>query len=131
LGASIAGLPLPQGRGIAVLLSDFLSPGGYEGALQSMRYRKQEVTAIQLICREELEPALEDAVQLVDSETGATLEILANYDALKRYRKTAETFWEGLRRFCSRHSMNYALLHAEDPLENVHLRELLRIGLLT
>ena len=130
LDAATAKLPLPQGRGMAVLLSDFLNPGGYEGALQSLRYRKQEVSALQLLCREELEPALEGAVQLVDSETGAVMEILASYDVLRRYRRTAEDFSEGLRRFCSHHRMGYALLRTEEHLEEVLLRELSRVGLL-
>jgi len=130
LASAVASLPLSQGRGKAVLLSDFLDPGGYESALQSLRYRKQEVSALQLLCREELEPSMEDAVQLVDSETGATMEILASYDMLKRYRRTVKGFLEGLRRFCSRHGISYAMLRAEDPLENVLLRELSRVGLL-
>ena len=130
LAAAVASLPLSQGRGMAILMSDFLNLGGYEGALQSLRYRKQEVSALQLLCREELEPSMEDAVQLVDSETGATMEIMASYDVLRRYRRTVKDFLEGMRRFCSRQSIDYAVLRTEDHLENTILRELFRVGLL-
>ena len=130
LCAAVATLHIPQGRGITVLISDFLSPNGYEGAVKSLRYRKQEVTAIQLLCQQELEPSLEDAVQLVDSETGDMLEVLASYDVLRRYQKTVNSFIDGLKRFCSQNSAGYVLLHSEDDLEKNILRELAQTGLL-
>lgn len=123
-------LPIPQGRGMAVVLSDFLSPDGYESALGSLRYRKQEVSALQIASRQELEPELQDAVQLLDSETGEILEILASYDVLKRYRKAAADYLQELRGFCHQNSMSYAMLPAEGDLEKILLRELARSGLL-
>lgn len=131
LSVGVGRLPIPQSRGMTVVLSDFLSPGGYESALSSLCYRKQEVCALQIISKPELEPELQDAVQLVDSETGEIMEILASYDALKRYRKAVADFLEDLRRFCHQNSMSYVLLPSEADLEKTMLRELAQVGLLT
>lgn len=130
LSYALPRLPIPQGRGMALVLSDFLSPDGYESALASLRYRKQEVSALQITSRRELEPELQDAVQLVDSETGEIMEILASYDVLKRYRKAAAEYLQELRRFCHQQSMSYVLLPTEADLEKTLLRELARTGLL-
>ncbi len=130
LEAAIAALPLPAGKGVTVLLSDFLSPSGYEKALKSLAYRKQEVTALQVLSLGELEPDMEDAVQLVDSETGEIMDVLASYDTLKEYREAAASYCQELKTFCHKGSMEYALLRTEDDVEQTMLRELTRMGLL-
>lgn len=130
LEVSVPRLPIPGGKGVTVLLSDFLNRGGYETALHSLRYRKQEVTALQILSQEELEPSFEDAVQLVDSETGEILEILASYDTLRQYREAVREFWEGLRRFSHQGGMGYALMRTEADVEKTMLRELTQVGLL-
>lgn len=131
LAAAMPRLSMPSGRGVSVVLSDFLSPGGYETALQSLRYRKQEVSCLQILSRQELAPELEDAVELVDSETGERMEVLASYDVLKRYRKSTADFLEELQRYCHQNSMNYAFMPTEADLEKTLLRDLSRVGLLT
>ncbi len=130
LSASVAKLPMPQGRGMSVVLSDFLCPDGYEGALASLRYRKQEVSALQILSKQELEPEFQDAVQLLDSETGQILEVLASYEVLRQYRQTALAFLDGLKKHCHQNSVSYTLLHTEADLENTMLRELSQVGLL-
>lgn len=130
LPGAIKKIPIPAKRGLCVFLSDFLSPTGYETALQSLLYGKQEVTALQILCAQELNPTLEDAVQLVDAETGKNMEIMANYDVLKTYRQTVQTFLGELRRYCHQNGMAYAAFEAEANVEQTMLRDLSRIGLL-
>ena len=131
LSASVPRLPIAKGRGMSILLSDFLSRDGYEVALSSLQYRKQEVTALQILSEQERNPLMEDAVRLVDSETGEALEILAGYDTMRRYRNVVEEFIESLRKYCYQSSMGYALLNTEADFENIMLRELMRAGLLS
>lgn len=130
LSAVMPRLPLAVGRGIAVVLSDFLSPDGYQRALQSLLYRKQEGTALQILTREEVSPSLEDVVRLVDSETGEALELLASYDTLQRYQQTAEGYIRDLRGYCHQNGMGYALVYTEDDFEQRVLRQLVKAGLL-
>ncbi|MEG0639508.1 MAG: DUF58 domain-containing protein [Clostridia bacterium] len=123
-------LPLPQGRGLCVLLSDMLSENGFERALQSLRYRKQEVSVLQLWSREEWEPTLEGESELVDSETGETFPVSASYGRLKRYRETAQAYVTALRDYCRAHAVSHAFLIPETPFEAQLLRELSRAGLI-
>ncbi len=128
--AAIPRLPLSSGRGLTVFLSDFLCESGYESALSSLWYRKQEVMALQVLSERELEPVLEDAVELWDKETGKNLELMASYDVLKAYRRTVEEFLQQLRGFCLQRGMGHLLVQAEKELEKEILRDLARAGIL-
>ena len=129
LSAATRQIPFGAGRGISIVLSDFLSPEGYETALQFLAYRKQETIALQVMSREEHDPSLEDAVLLVDAETGAKLEFLAGYDTLKAYRETVQEFLAELQRFCHQKAMLCAAFPAEADVEGTLMKELARMGL--
>ena len=130
LNTAVRKAAILPGRGVSVLLSDFFSPDGYKLGLQSLQYRKQEVAALQILSRQERSPELEDAVQLLDAETGERMEIMANYDVLKAYHETLEDFLNTLKRFCHQNAMAYTTFQPEEDVERMMLRELSRIGLL-
>jgi hypothetical protein len=56
--------------GVAVVLSDFLDPAGYETGLNALIGRGFQVNAIQILAPEELNPGTYGDLRLVDSETG-------------------------------------------------------------
>lgn len=130
LNEVLSRLPLPSGRGLAVLISDMLLEDGYERALQALIYRKQETSVLQLWSREEWEPSLEETVELVDSETAEKLVVNATYELLRRYRETARAYVEELRAYCRSHAVSHALVIPEKPFEEQMLRELSRAGLI-
>ncbi|MGA2555952.1 MAG: DUF58 domain-containing protein, partial [Verrucomicrobiota bacterium] len=57
--------------GLAVLLSDFLDPAGYEAGLNALIGRGFQVNAIQILAPEEFAPPTYGDLRLVDAETGA------------------------------------------------------------
>ena len=57
--------------GVAIVLSDFLDPAGYEPGLTALIGRGFQVNAVQILAPEELNPTTYGDLRLVDSETGA------------------------------------------------------------
>ena len=127
---SIAQTTLPAGRGMTVLVSDLLDEGGYQRALQSLLYRKQEVSVLQVMSHAEWEPLLEDVVELCDGATGARLVLSAGYETLRRYRVTARAYVGEIAAFCRKYGMTHIFLLPEEPFEEQMLRELSRRGLI-
>src|SRR6185295_5018606 len=57
--------------GVAIVLSDFLDPAGYEPGLTALIGRGFQVSAVQILSPEEVNPITYGDLRLVDSETGA------------------------------------------------------------
>ena len=115
---------------MTVIVSDLLDEGGYQRALQSLLYRKQEVSVLQVMSHAEWEPLLEDVVELCDGETGARLVLSAGYETLRRYRETARAYVGEIAAFCRKYGMTHIFLLPEEPFEEQMLRELSRRGLI-
>ena len=64
-----------RGRGIVFLLSDFLTLGDLNPALNSLFSAGLEIHGIQILSEPELHPELTGDIRLLDSETGETLDI--------------------------------------------------------
>ena len=121
-------LPLRAGRGITVLITDLMSPDGYEKALQSLQYRKQEVTLLHVLSSWEMQPEIEGMVRLIDSETGEARELLISGDMLKSYQEALKALLEGAEAFCHGREMAYVRLLSDIDLEGEALRVLSRAG---
>ena len=113
-----------------MLVSDLLTEDGYERALQSLLYRRQEVSVLQIWSPAEWEPELEGVLELTDSETGERVPLTADYETLKRYRQVARAYVEEAATFCRAHGMTHAFLLSEDPFEEGMLRTFSRLGLI-
>ena len=71
--------------GVAVVISDFLDPAGYEPGLTALVGRGFQVDLVQILALEELNPASYGDLKLVDSETGAIQEVTFGKYRLKAY----------------------------------------------
>ena len=116
--------------GVAIVISDFLLPGGYETGLKTLAARGFEVTAIQILDRKELEPDLVGDLKLVDAEDGTTREISVSGALLKSYKRNLEKHCGDLRNFCLRYGMNYLQTASDIPTEQILLRLLRSAGVL-
>jgi hypothetical protein len=126
-----AGLAAYAGRGrepgIAVVLSDFLDPGGYETGLRALLEHRFDVHAIHLLDPAELNPDFAGDLRLVDSETGEVRELTIDGEALRMYRDRLHRFFEGLEGFCRAQEIGYHRVVTDASVESVvlsHLRGL-------
>ena len=122
-------LPARRG-GIAVVMSDFLLQEGYENGLKALASRGFDVTAIQILDREELNPVLVGDLKLLDCENRARVREVTMGAGLRRtYQANIEAHCDGLRTFCRRLGMNYVQVSNDVPVETTVLRLLRGAGL--
>src|SRR5947209_12135304 len=74
-----------SGKGVVVVLSDFMDKGGYEEALRYLVARQMDVYAIQVLSHEAIEPDVTGDLKLVDVEDDDVAEITVNGPLLQRY----------------------------------------------
>jgi uncharacterized protein (DUF58 family) len=110
--------------GVAVVLSDFLDPGGYEHGLTALIGRGFQVDLVQILAPEELSPTTFGDLRLVDSETGALQEVTFGRFRLKGYQQTVQNYLQRLREFCQARGINYFTASSAMPLEELLLKQL-------
>ncbi len=110
--------------GMAVVLSDFLDPAGYEEGLKALVGRGFHVNAIQILAPEELNPTTFGDLKLVDSETGATQDVTFGRYRMATYQQTVRNYCQRLREFCQARGIRYFLAPSDTALEELLLKQL-------
>jgi len=117
-----------KGRGIAVVISDFLTLGDLNRSLNRLHSAGLEPHAIQILSPEELEPELAGDIRLVDSETGEALDISSANDLLALYHEHRQALEEELSAMCRQRNGRYILARSDEPLETILFDRLRRQG---
>lgn len=115
--------------GPLLLFSDLLDEGWKDG-LHALAGRGFEVTVLHLLSPEEVDPPLAGDLKLLDAETGAEVEITADYEMLARYREGLEDWQAEIRRFCGARGMHYVPVVTSLPFEELLFAWLRRQGVL-
>jgi hypothetical protein len=110
--------------GVAVVLSDFLDPGGYEAGLSALVGRGFHVNLVQILAPDELNPTAYGDLRLVDSETGGVQEVSFGRFRLKAYQQTVQNFLQRLREFCSARGINFFTAGSDTDLQDLLLKQL-------
>jgi uncharacterized protein (DUF58 family) len=116
--------------GLAVVLSDFLDPAGYEAGLGALVGRGFQVDAVQILAPEELAPATYGDLKLVDCESGGVQEVTFGRFRLAAYQRTVQNFVQRLREYCAARGVNFFMAAADLPLEDFLLKRLRRAEVL-
>lgn len=115
--------------GLLLILSDLLSPNGYQEGVTALQSRGYEVALLHVLSQDELEPPLVGDVKLVDAETGAEAEITLDASTLDAYRERVAA-WQGeINRFCSNRGVHYVPVTTDRPWEQLILQTLRAQGL--
>jgi len=110
--------------GVAVVLSDFLDPAGYESGLTALIGRGFQVDIVQILAPEELSPSTFGDLRLVDSETGGVQEVTFGRYRMKSYQQTVQNFIQRLREYCQGRGINFFTASSNTPLEELLLKQL-------
>jgi len=110
--------------GVAIVLSDFLDPAGYEAGLTALIGRGFQVSAVQILAPDELNPGTYGDLRLVDSETGAVQEVTFGKFRLNTYRQTVQNYIQRLREFCQARGVNFFTTSSDASLEKLLLKQL-------
>ncbi len=120
-----------KGQGMTILLSDLLSPQGFSEGLKYLQYLNQQVVVMQILEPGDRDPGLLGNFRLVDCESGEAKEVSITPLILQKYRQRLEDFLSGIRQFCLSREIAYHTVGSEDNLEDILLRSLRSVGVLT
>ena len=118
-----------SGKGVVVVLSDFMDKAGYEEALRYLVTRNMDIYAVHILSQEEVEPELVGDLRLVDIEDGDTADITVSAPLLKRYKQNLNSFCGGLREWCTRRAITYIFTTNQRPFDQLVLNYLRQRGL--
>jgi len=118
------------GPGISVVISDLLSPSGCREGLKFLRFHKQEISLLQVLSPEELNPELRGDLRLIDCESGWAREVTVTPGLLQAYRQRLALLVNDTRAFCLQQGINYLQLASDSPLEAVLLKSMRQAGIL-
>ncbi len=110
--------------GVAIVLSDFLDPAGYDKGLMALVGRGFQVNAVQILSPEELAPTTFGDLRLVDSETGAMQEVTFGKFRLNAYQHAVQNFIQRLREFTAKRGINFFSVSSAMPVEQLLLKQL-------
>jgi uncharacterized protein (DUF58 family) len=118
-----------SGKGIVVVLSDFMDKGGYEEALRYLVARQMDIYAIQILSQEEIDPDVTGDVKLVDVEDDDAAEVTVNMPLLRRYRENLAAYQRGLAEFCTKRGVAFLSTSTRVPFDKLVLTYLRQRGL--
>jgi uncharacterized protein (DUF58 family) len=115
--------------GVSIVISDFLSPDGYEQGLTHLLARHNDIFAFHVLAPDELSPDFLGDWRVVDSETGATQEVSISRGQLKKYQQTVNNFCQRLKEYCTHRGINYMFTSTGEPFEDLMLKYIRAAGM--
>jgi uncharacterized protein (DUF58 family) len=118
-----------SGKGIVVVLSDFMDKNGYEDALRYLVARQMDVYAIQILSQEEIDPDLAGDLKLVDVEDADAAEVTVHLPLLRRYKENLDAYRAELQAFCTRRGVTCLFTSTDVPFDRLVFSYLRQRGL--
>jgi uncharacterized protein (DUF58 family) len=112
-------------RGPLVIISDLLDPAA-ESALRELAATRCELIVLHTLSPDELDPALEGDLRLLDRETGQPIDITADLATIDDYRRRLGEWQASLEAFCARRRASYVPVSTTLPLAELVFAELRR-----
>ena len=102
--------------GLLIVISDFFDPSQVISSLKQAVFAGHQVSILQVLAPEELEPNYEGDLALVDAETGVTIEVTMDIGALEAYRQRLQSLSDTLADFARRHRASYGRHSTTDSI---------------
>lgn len=113
--------------GVAVLISDLLSPNYQEG-LTALRNAGHDVTLIHILSPEEIEPPLAGDLQLIDVETGISADVTIDGSLRSLYQQRLLAWRDEISVFCHRRNITYVTVETSTSWESMIQFDLRRLN---
>lgn len=119
-----------RGKGVMVLISDFMLKEGYETGLRLLKGHGYDLFAIQVLSPQEMNPTLGGDLRLKDIEDGDAAEVTISAALLKKYQQTLNAYCNRLHEFCAQRDIVHMSVKSDMGVDTFVLDYLRRRGLL-
>jgi uncharacterized protein (DUF58 family) len=109
-------------QGLAVVISDFLDPGGFENGLKILASMGHDVFAVHITSERDRDPGALGEARFVDLETEELRDIEVTPGLIEAYDQAWHAHADELERFCGRYDLGYVRADAELPFQDVILK---------
>jgi uncharacterized protein (DUF58 family) len=116
-------------RGIAILVSDFMDPMGFEEPIKLFMQRKFEVYVIHVLSEEEISPQLVGHLELVDSEFDLKTFVSIDRRLMNKYKDNLTRFCNSIQQYCAKRGISYIRMQNTSSVEDLVLNYLKYRGL--
>jgi uncharacterized protein (DUF58 family) len=131
LNAALRDYALRTARaGLCLIVSDLLSPDGFQDGLAALQNVGHEIGLIHVLSPDEVDPPLAGDLQLIDVETDAAQDVTVDAAMRDLYIDRLLTWRDAIARYCLRRAIHYATVESSTSWEALILFELRRMGLI-
>ena len=112
------------GDGMSFIISDFLTNNDYKNAIGFLRNKHRDVTCIQILSKEEINPMNKGKSILYDSEDSKRIfKKNITKDTLKAYAKALEFIKKDILDYCISREANYLFIDSSESLSDIILNK--------
>ncbi len=104
--------------GVAIIISDLMDPKGFVDGLEALRFRKFNISLIQVLDRTEHNPVLDGNLMLREMETKETKRLTLDGLLLDSYRGRFRQFLNRTTEFCHQNGIDYFIPDTGVPFED-------------
>lgn len=108
-----------NGRGVTIIISDFLDPDGIDEAIKFLTFKRQEVMLLQVLAHEEIEFDEEGTFAIKDMETSDEVRVTMSRQTIKNYQKTLESHNQKIQRLAKKYGCAYMQVTSDEDIEKV------------
>jgi len=114
--------------GLCIIVTDLMSPTGYQDGLAALQSRGHEVTLIHVLSPDEVTPPLSGDLQLLDIETNKTQDVSVDEAMRDLYVKRLLAWRDEISAYCTKRGIHYATVETSTAWDELILLELRRLG---
>ena len=135
--ACIMGCPnIGSNNGLTVIVSDFFTESNWKKAVDYLCYKHKQVLLVQVLAPEEVDPAYDGRVNLIDSESvdlsdTKNMKIRFTPAMRKAYAEALSDFKKDIKTFSSKRGADYVSVCSDTPIERMLFGELLKVGIMS
>jgi uncharacterized protein (DUF58 family) len=120
------------GRGMTLVVSDLLSPAGFQQGVDALLGARQEVTLVQVLAPDELHPPADmlGDWRLLDAESVDTLDVSISPRLLRSYQERLSAYLDDIAAYCRQRGVTHILVSSDVNLRDVLVRTLRQAGVL-
>jgi len=113
--------------GLVFLITDFLGAEDYREGLSRLLFRGDDVTVIQVLAPEDVEPPMLGTTRIVDVESTQRITLTIGQRTREEYAQRFQSYQEDLKSFFTSRGISHFLAKTDRPMERF-IHEDLRIG---